>query len=393
MKFDSKSPLIGIPVCVREQEGHPFHSVGEKYITGVALGAGGLPLLIPALGDAFDHRDLVRRLDGLLVTGSPSNVAVDLYGGPPDRADSPQDPKRDATTLPLIRAAVERGVTFFDTAEVYGPFVNEELVGEALAPVRGQVVIATKFGFQIGSGKDPHPTGLSSRPEYIRESVEGSRKRLKVETIDLLYQHRVDPDVPIEDVAGAVKELIREGKVRHFGLSEAGVQTIRRAHAVQPVTALQSEYSLWWKRPEEEIIPTLEELGVGFVPFSPLGKGFLTGLITEDTKFDAEDNRGSFPRFSPEARKANRALVDLIATFAAKKRATSAQIALAWLLAQKPWIVPIPGTTRLERLEENIGAAAVELTADDVNELDAATAKITVQGDRYPEALERMTNR
>ena len=295
--------------------------------------------------------------------------------------------------ITLIRAAVERGVTFFDTAEVYGPFVNEELVGEALAPVRGQVVIATKFGFQIGSGKDPHPTGLSSRPEYIRESVEGSRKRLKVETIDLLYQHRVDPDVPIEDVAGAVKELICEGKVRHFGLSEAGVQTIRRAHAVQPVTALQSEYSLWWKRPEEEIIPTLEELGVGFVPFSPLGKGFLTGLITEDTKFDAEDNRGSFPRFSPEARKANRALVDLIATFAAKKRATSAQIALAWLLAQKPWIVPIPGTTRLERLEENIGAAAVELTADDVNELDAATAKITVQGDRYPEALERMTNR
>jgi len=295
--------------------------------------------------------------------------------------------------ITLIRAAVERGVTFFDTAEVYGPFVNEELVGEALAPVRGQVVIATKFGFQIGSGKDPHPTGLSSRPEYIRESVEGSLKRLKVETIDLLYQHRVDPDVPIEDVAGAVKELICEGKVRHFGLSEAGVQTIRRAHAVQPVTALQSEYSLWWKRPEEEIIPTLEELGVGFVPFSPLGKGFLTGLITEDTKFDAEDNRGSFPRFSPEARKANRALVDLIATFAAKKRATSAQIALAWLLAQKPWIVPIPGTTRLERLEENIGAAAVELTADDLNELDAATAKITVQGDRYPEALERMTNR
>jgi aryl-alcohol dehydrogenase-like predicted oxidoreductase len=295
--------------------------------------------------------------------------------------------------ITLIRAAVERGVTFFDTAEVYGPFVNEELVGEALAPVRGQVVIATKFGFQIGSGKDPHPTGLSSRPEYIRESVEGSLKRLKVETIDLLYQHRVDPDVPIEDVAGAVKELICEGKVRHFGLSEAGVQTIRRAHAIQPVTALQSEYSLWWKRPEEEIIPTLEELGVGFVPFSPLGKGFLTGLITEDTKFDAEDNRGSFPRFSPEARKANRALVDLIATFAAKKRATSAQIALAWLLAQKPWIVPIPGTTRLERLEENIGAAAVELTADDVNELDAATAKITVQGERYPEALERMTNR
>ena len=295
--------------------------------------------------------------------------------------------------IALIRAAVERGVTFFDTAEVYGPFVNEELVGEALAPVRGQVVIATKFGFQIGSGKDPHPTGLSSRPKYIMESVEGSLKRLRVETIDLLYQHRVDPNVPIEDVAGAVRDLIREGKVKHFGLSEAGAHTIRRAHAVQPVTALQSEYSLWWKRPEEEIIPTLEELGIGFVPFSPLGKGFLTGSITEDTQFDAEDNRGSFPRFSPEARKANRALVELIAAFAAKKKATSAQIALAWLLAQKPWIVPIPGTTKRERLEENIGAVAVGLTADDLKELDAATAKITVHGDRYPEALERMTNR
>jgi len=295
--------------------------------------------------------------------------------------------------IALIRAAVERGVTFFDTAEVYGPFVNEELVGDALAPVRGQVVIATKFGFQIGSGKDPHPTGLSSRPESIRESVEGSLKRLRVETIDLLYQHRVDPNVPIEDVAGAVRDLIREGKVKHFGLSEAGAQTIRRAHAVQTVAALQSEYSLWWKRPEEEIIPTLEDLGIGFVPFSPLGKGFLTGSITEDTQFDPEDNRGSFPRFSPEARKANRALVDLIAVFAAKKNATSAQIALAWLLAQKPWIVPIPGTTKLERLEENIGAVAIELTADDLKELNAATAKITVQGDRYPEALEQMTNR
>ena len=295
--------------------------------------------------------------------------------------------------ITLIRAAVERGVTFFDTAEVYGPFVNEELVGEALAPVRGQVVIATKFGFQIGSGKDPHPTGLSSRPKYIMESVEGSLKRLRVETIDLLYQHRVDPNVPIEDVAGAVSDLICEGKVKHFGLSEAGAQTIRRAHAVQPVTALQSEYSLWWKRPEEEIIPTLEELGIGFVPFSPLGKGFLTGSITEDTQFDAEDNRGSFPRFSPEARKANRALVELIAAFAAKKKATSAQIALAWLLAQKPWIVPIPGTTKRERLEENIGAVAVGLTADDLKELDAATAKITVHGDRYPVELERMTNR
>jgi aryl-alcohol dehydrogenase-like predicted oxidoreductase len=295
--------------------------------------------------------------------------------------------------IALIRAAVERGINFFDTAEVYGPFVNEELVGEALAPVRDQVVIATKFGFQIDSEDDPHPVGLNSRPEYIRGSVDGSLKRLKVDTIDLLYQHRVDPNVPIEDVAGAVKGLIQQGKVRHFGLSEAGAQTIRRAHAVQPVTALQSEYSLWWKRPEEEIIPTLEELGIGLVPFSPLGKGFLTGAITENTQFDPEDNRGSFPRFSPEARKANQALVDLIATFAAKKNVTSAQIALAWLLAQKPWIVPIPGTARLQRLEENIGAVAVELTPEDLRELDAATAKIPVYGDRYPAALEQMTNR
>jgi len=295
--------------------------------------------------------------------------------------------------IALIRSAVERGITFFDTAEVYGPFVNEELVGKALAPMRDQVVIATKFGFQIDSGKDPHPVGLNSRPEYIKESVEGSLKRLKIDTIDLLYQHRVDPNVPIEDVAGTVKDLIQQGKVRHFGLSEAGAQTIRRAHAVQPVTAIQSEYSLWWKRPEEEIIPTLEELGIGFVPFSPLGKGFLTGAITENTQFDPEDNRGSFPRFSPEARKANQALVDLIAAFATKKNATSAQIALAWLLAQKPWIVPIPGTARLQRLEENIAAVAVELTADDLHELDAATAKIPVYGDRYPAALEQMTNR
>jgi aryl-alcohol dehydrogenase-like predicted oxidoreductase len=295
--------------------------------------------------------------------------------------------------IALIRTAVERGITFFDTAEVYGPFVNEELVGEALAPVRDRVVIATKFGFQIDSEEDPHPVGLNSRPEYIRESVEGSLKRLKVDTIDLLYQHRVDPNVPIEDVAGTVKDLIQQGKVRHFGLSEAGAQTIRRAHAVQPVAALQSEYSLWWKRPEEEIIPTLDELGIGLVPFSPLGKGFLTGSITENTQFDPEDNRGSFPRFSPEARKANQSLVALIATFAAKKNATSAQIALAWLLAQKPWIVPIPGTARLQRLEENIGAVAVQLTPDDLHELDAATAKIPVYGDRYPAALEQMTNR
>ena len=295
--------------------------------------------------------------------------------------------------IALIRAAVERGIDFFDTAEVYGPFVNEELVGDALAPVRDQVVIATKFGFQIDSEKDPHPVGLNSRPEYIKESVDGSLKRLKIDTIDLLYQHRVDPNVPIEDVAGTVKDLIQQGKVRHFGLSEAGAQTIRRAHAVQSVTALQSEYSLWWKRPEDEILPALEELGIGLVPFSPLGKGFLTGAITENTQFDPEDNRGSFPRFSPEARKANRALVDLIATFAAKKNATSAQIALAWLLAQKPWIVPIPGTARLQRLEENIGAVAVELSPDDLRELDAATAKISVFGDRYPAALEQMTNR
>ena len=295
--------------------------------------------------------------------------------------------------IALIRAAVERGINFFDTAEVYGPFVNEELVGEALAPVRAQVAIATKFGFQIDSEEDPHPVGLNSRPEYIRESVDGSLKRLKVDTIDLLYQHRVDPNVPIEDVAGTVRDLIQQGKVRHFGLSEAGAQTIRRAHAVQPVTALQSEYSLWWKRPEEEIIPTLDELGIGLVPFSPLGKGFLTGAITENTQFDPEDNRGSFPRFSPEARKANQALVDLLAAFAAKKSATSAQIALAWLLAQKPWIVPIPGTARLQRLEENIGAAALALTPDDLRELDAATAKIPVYGDRYPVALEQMTNR
>ena len=295
--------------------------------------------------------------------------------------------------IALIRAAVERGINFFDTAEVYGPFVNEELVGEALAPVRDQVAVATKFGFQIDSEKDPHPVGLNSRPEYIRESVDGSLKRLKVDTIDLLYQHRVDPNVPIEDVAGTVKDLIQQGKVRHFGLSEAGAQTIRRAHAVQPVAALQSEYSLWWKRPEEEIIPTLEELGIGLVPFSPLGKGFLTGSITENTQFDPEDNRGSFPRFSPEALKANQALVDLIAAFAAKKNATSAQIALAWLLAQKPWIVPIPGTAKLQRLEENIGAADVELTPEDLRELDAATAKIPVYGDRYPAALEQMTNR
>jgi len=293
--------------------------------------------------------------------------------------------------IAVMRGAVERGITFFDTAQVYGPFVNEELVGEGLASVRDQVVIATKFGFGLHAHGGPAP-GVDSRPEYIKESVEGSLKRLRVETIDLLYQHRVDPEVPIEDVAGAVKDLIQEGKVKHFGLSEAGAKTIRRAHAVQPVTAVQSEYSLWWKRPEEEVLPTLEELGIGFVPYSPLGRGFLAGSVTENTQFLEGDNRGSYPRFFPEARKANQALVDVIAEFAAKKHATTAQIALAWLLAQKPWIVPIPGTTKLKRLEENIGATALELTPEELHEIDSITAKIPVLGDRYPEALERMTN-
>ncbi len=297
--------------------------------------------------------------------------------------------------IPVIRAAVERGVTFFDTAEVYGPFANEELVGEALTPFRGKVAIATKFGFDFTPGSDPRGmTGapsLNSRPEHIKQAAEGSLKRLKVETIDLYYQHRVDPEVPIEDVAGAVKDLIREGKVKHFGLSEAGVKTIRRAHAVQPVTALQSEYSLWTRTPESEVIPALEELGIGFVPFSPLGKGFLTGKIDESTTFDSSDFRNIVPRFTPEARKANQALVDLLGSIAEQKHATPAQIALAWLLAQKPWIVPIPGTTKLHRLEENIGAAAVELTPDDLRHIEEAASKITVHGARYPEKLEKMT--
>jgi aryl-alcohol dehydrogenase-like predicted oxidoreductase len=294
--------------------------------------------------------------------------------------------------ISLIRTAVERGVTFFDTAEVYGPFTNEELVGEALAPFRGKVAIATKFGFKLdpNTGKQ---AGLDSRPEHIKEVAEASLKRLKTDTIDLLYQHRVDPDVPIEDVAGAVKGLIREGKVKHFGLSEAGAQTIRRAHAVQPVTALQSEYSLWWREPEAEVIPTLEELGIGFVPFSPLGKGFLTGKISEDTKFDKSDFRNIVPRFTPENRKANQAFVDLLGRFAQQKKATPAQIALAWLLAQKSWIVPIPGTTKLHRLEENIGAANVELSPEDLRELEAAASKIAVQGARYPEQLQKMVGR
>jgi len=295
--------------------------------------------------------------------------------------------------ISLIRTAVERGVTFFDTAEVYGPFVNEELVGEALAPFRGQVVIATKFGFKPASSGEARWSELDSRPAHIKEVAEASLKRLKVEAIDLFYQHRVDPDVPIEDVAGAVKDLIQEGKVKHFGLSEAGAQTIRRAHAVQPVTAVQSEYSLWWRRPEEALFPTLEELGIGFVPFSPLGKGFLTGKIDANTQFDKSDFRNIVPRFTPEARKANQGLVDMLGRFAEQKKATPAQIALAWLLAQKPWIVPIPGTTKLHRLDENIGAAAVELTPDDLREIENAASKIKVQGDRYPEELEKSTYR
>jgi aryl-alcohol dehydrogenase-like predicted oxidoreductase len=306
------------------------------------------------------------------------------YGPPKD--------KKEMTAL--LGAAVERGITFFDTAEVYGPFTNEDLVGEALAPFRKQVVIATKFGFDLsGSDNRPGAPGLNSRPEQIKKAVEGSLKRLKIQTIDLLYQHRVDPNVPIEDVAGTVKELIRDGKVKHFGMSEAGVQTIRRAHAVQPLTALQSEYSLWTRTPEKEVIPTLEELGIGFVPYSPLGKGFLTGAMNENTKLESTDFRSTLPRFTPEAMKANQALVDLLGTIAKRKKATPAQIALAWLLAQKPWIVPIPGTTKLNRLDENIGSVAIELTPDDLREIESAASKIKVEGARYPEKLEAMTGR
>jgi aryl-alcohol dehydrogenase-like predicted oxidoreductase len=302
-------------------------------------------------------------------------------------------PPADTTEMTaLIRAAVERGVTFFDTAEVYGPFTNEELVGAALAPLRDQVVIATKFGFRLDPATGQQ-VGLDSRPAHIREVAEASLTRLKIDAIDLFYQHRVDPDVPIEDVAGAVKDLIREGKVKHFGLSEPGVTTIRRAHAVQPITAIQSEYSLWTRSPEKEVLPTLEELGIGFVPYSPLGKGFLTGAMNESTTLDSGDFRSILPRFTPEARKANQALVDLLGEIAARKQATPAQIALAWLLAQKPWIVPIPGTTKLHRLEENLGAAAIELTSDDLRDIDSAAAKITVQGNRYPDRLEAMTGR
>jgi aryl-alcohol dehydrogenase-like predicted oxidoreductase len=293
--------------------------------------------------------------------------------------------------IALIRTAVERGVTFFDTAEIYGGFKNEELVGEALSPVRDQVVIATKFGFNLDLNTGDNLGGVNSQPEHIKQAVEGSLKRLRTDVIDLLYQHRVDPDVPIEDVAGAVQELIKEGKVKHFGLSEASAQTIRRAHAVQPVTAVQSEYSLWWRRPEEAVLPTLEELGIGFVPYSPLGKGFLTGKIDENTRLENSDLRSRIPRFAPENRKVNQALVDLLSKIAERKQATPGQIALAWLLAQKPWMVPIPGTTKLARFEENIGAVNVELAPEDLQEIETATAKITVQGARYPEELERMT--
>jgi len=304
------------------------------------------------------------------------------YGPPADKQQM----------ISLIRTAVERGVTFFDTAEVYGPYTNEELVGEALAPVRDKVVIATKFGFDLNPNSGAQ-RGLNSRPEHIKEVADASLKRLRTDVIDLFYQHRVDPNVPIEEVAGAVKELIQQGKVRHFGLSEAGAQTIRRAHAVQPVAALQSEYSLWWRKPEEEILPLLEELGIGFVPFSPLGKGFLTGAISDDTKFDSQDFRNIVPRFTREARKANQALVDRLGAIAAKKKTTPAQIAIGWLLAQKPWIVPIPGTTKLHRLEENIGAARVLLTLDELNDINRAVAEIPVQGARYPEHLDRLTGR
>src|SRR5271154_4171471 len=324
-----------------------------------------------------------------------SNLEVSAIGlGCMGMSFSYGPPKDKQEMTSLLQAAVERGVTFFDTAEVYGPFTNEELVGGALAPFRKQVVIATKFGFDL-SGTDHRPgaPGLNSQPANIKQAVEGSLKRLKVETIDLLYQHRVDPNVPIEDVAGAVKELIKQGKVKHFGLSEAGAQTIRRAHAVQPVAAVQSEYSLWFRKPEAEVIPTLEELGIGFVPFSPLGKGFLTGKISEDTKFDKNDFRNIVPRFSPENRKANQSMVDLLGKFAEQKKATPAQIALAWLLAQKPWIVPIPGTTKLHRLEENIGAVNLQLSPDELRELESAASNIAVQGARYPEELQKMVGR
>jgi aryl-alcohol dehydrogenase-like predicted oxidoreductase len=322
-----------------------------------------------------------------------SNLEVSALGlGCMGMSFSYGPPKDKKEMTDLLHAAVDRGITFFDTAEVYGPYTNEELVGEALSPIRKQLVIATKFGFDLsGSDHRPGSAAVNSQTAHIKQAVEGSLKRLKIETIDLLYQHRVDPNVPIEDVAGAVKELIQAGKVKHFGLSEAGVKTIRRAHAVQPVTALQSEYSLWWRKPEAEVLPTLEELGIGLVPYSPLGKGFLTGKIDENAKFDSTDFRSKLPRFTPEALKANQAVVDLLGKIAKEKGATPAQIALAWLLAQKPWIVPIPGTTKLSRLDENIGSLEIKLTADDLREINAAAEKITVEGDRYPENLQKMT--
>jgi aryl-alcohol dehydrogenase-like predicted oxidoreductase len=322
-----------------------------------------------------------------------SNLEVSALGlGCMGMSFSYGPPKDKGEMTSVLRAAVERGITFFDTAEVYGPFLNEELLGEALAPFRGRVVIATKFGFDLsGSDNRPGAAGVNSQPAHIKQAVEGSLKRLKLETIDLLYQHRVDPNVPIEDVAGAVKDLIQAGKVKHFGLSEAGVKTIRRAHAVQPLTAVQSEYSLWWRKPEQEVIPMLEELGIGFVPYSPLGKGFLTGKIAETTKFESNDFRSTLPRFTPEALKANQDMIKLLARMAEHKKATPSQIALAWLLAQKRWIVPIPGTTKLDRLDENIGGTAVELTADDLREIEDAASKIEVVGARYPERIEKMT--
>jgi aryl-alcohol dehydrogenase-like predicted oxidoreductase len=323
-----------------------------------------------------------------------SNLEVSALGlGCMGMSFSYGPPKDKTEMISLIRAAVDKGITFFDTAEVYGPYTNEDLVGEALAPVRDKVVIATKFGFELKPDGSPGWQGLNSRPEHIKQAVEGSLKRLRTDVIDLFYQHRVDPEVPIEDVAGAVKDLIQEGKVKHFGLSEAGAQTIRRAHAVQPVAALQNEYSLWWRRPEVEIIPILEELGIGLVPYSPLGKGFLTGKMDENTELKSNDFRSTLPRFTPEARKANQAVVDLLTNMGKQKGATPAQIALAWLLAQQPWIAPIPGTTKLHRLEENIGAVEVELTPGDLEEIESAAAKIEVQGERYPERLEQMTGR
>jgi aryl-alcohol dehydrogenase-like predicted oxidoreductase len=341
----------------------------------------------PRLGSDEEKQMQTRRLGN-------SNLEVSALGlGCMGMSFSYGEARGKQEMISLLRTAVERGVTFFDTAEVYGPFRNEELVGEALSSIRYQVVIATKFGFQLNPDGAPGWAGLNSRPEHIKQVAEASLKRLKIDAIDLFYQHRVDPDVPIEDVAGAVKDLIREGKVKHFGLSEAGAGTIRRAHAVQPVTAVQSEYSLWTRVPEAEVLPTLEELGIGFVPFSPLGRGFLTGKIDENTTFDSSDLRSSLPRFTPEARRANQALVDLLGRIAERKSATPAQIALAWLLGQKPWIVPIPGTTKLHRLDENIGATTVELTAADLGEIDSASSKIKVQGDRYPAHLEQLTGR